>query len=175
MDEDFKKRVEEATARFRAGDSDLEEIEAPSGLIRLIRDPDAPDGFRLEAEGEMGAVPVDMRFFPAATNRPEDYPSDLPFLEDCAAMVNGTVGSVSWMNPAEPEMAFTHLVEQSVENGWEQRELHPVIAGSGGQQQAQFQMAGEDRTVMLIVRGGHAVLTLVDRVTPAAPDPPNEG
>lgn len=166
MDGDFKKRVLEAVARFRAGESDVEEIESPSGLIRLVRDAEAPDGFRVEAEGQGGPISVDVRFFPAAPVRPEGYPSDLPFLEDCAAMVNRTDGSVSWMDPYAPEAAFERLVQQSVDSGWQQLELHPVIAGSGGRQQAELKMAGKERTVMLLVREGHARLALMNRTVP---------
>jgi len=165
MDEDFVKRVQEATPRFRAGESDVEEVESPSGLIRLVRDSDAPNGFRLEAQGERGPIPVGMRFFAAAHTRPEGYPSDLPFLEACAAMVNAAARSVSWMEPAEPEAAFARLVQESVASGWQQLELHPVIVGAGGQQQAEFKMPGKERTIMLLVRDGHARLTLMDRAT----------
>lgn len=172
MDDDFAKRMQAAALRFRAGESDVEEIESPNGLIRLVRDPDAPQGFRIEAEADGESISMSLRAFPPAPIRPEDYPPDLPFLADCAAMVNGTANTVSWMNPADPGTSFERLAEAIIEGGWEKVEISPVIAGSGDRRQAEFRMPGKDgmpakeRTLMLNVRDGHAHLVLMERHPP---------
>ncbi len=163
MDDDFQQRMQAAALRFRAGESEVEEIESPNGLIRLVRDPDAPQGFRIEAEADGESISMSLRAFPPTPTRPEDYPPDLPFLPDCAAMVNGTANTVSWMNPADPGTSFERLAETTIESGWEEVGISPVIAGSVDRRQAEFRMAGKERTLMLNVRDGHAHLVLMER------------
>ena len=163
MDEEFQKRIQQASARFRSGESDIEEVESPAGLLRLVRDPDHPEGFRVEAETEGAPVSISFRAFQPSAARPDDYPPDVPFLEHCAVMVNQTINTVTWMDPSEPEDSFERACRECINSGWEDIELHPVIAGSGGQRQAEFKRKGRERTLLLNVRDGHASLALMDR------------
>ena len=55
VSEEVKKGMrafKEAMDRIRSGESELEEVELPSGTVRLSKDGDAPNGFRIEPLGQ---------------------------------------------------------------------------------------------------------------------------
>ena len=118
MDPELFQRMQEAAARFNAGESDFEVIMTPVGPAHLVRDPDDPRGFRLDFVDDGAKRTVPIQEYPPAPTRPSGYPAPLPFLGDCAAIVNTIDQSVTWVGPADPEAAFRRLVKEMEDEGW---------------------------------------------------------
>lgn len=118
MDEELFKRMQEAADRFRSGETDFEEILTPIGPAHLVRDESDPRGFRIDfvGGGSTGVVPV--QHYPPAPTRPPGWPAPIPFLANCAAVVDTRAQSVTWTEPPDPETALARLVRQSEDDGW---------------------------------------------------------
>ena len=110
MDPELFQRMQAAAARFRSGETDVEEIMTPNGIARLVRDPTNSLGFRIDFVGEGAKEAVPMQQYPAAPRRPHGYPAPLPLLPDRACTVDTTTQSVRWLDLADPESAFERLI-----------------------------------------------------------------
>lgn len=153
MNPELFKRMQEAAARFRSGDSDFEEILTPIGPAHLVRDPDDPRGFRIDFAGGSSQHTVPVQEYPAAPSRPPGYPAPLPFVENCTAVVSATDQSVTWVNPPDPEQAFQRLLQEMTEDGW-------TLAGwKDGQV---LEKDGAERRLKMTMEGGATRLVLTE-------------
>lgn len=118
MDQDLFQRMQEAAARFNAGESDFEEIMTPAGPAHLVRDSNDPRGFRLDFVGDGSQHTVPVQEYPPASSRPMGYPAPLPFLKGCRSIVNTVEQSVTFLDPADVEASFHVLLDQMVADGW---------------------------------------------------------
>lgn len=118
MDADLFRRMQEAAARFNAGESDFEEIVTPVGPARLVRDANDPRGFRLDFVGEGAKHTVPVQEYPPAPSRPMGYPAPLPFLKGCRSIVNTIEQSVTFLDPADLQASFHVLLDQMTDDGW---------------------------------------------------------
>jgi hypothetical protein len=159
MNPDLFRRMREAAARFRSGESDFEEILTPIGPAHLVRDPDDPRGFRIEfvEGGSKHTVPV--QEYPAAPSRPPGYPAPLPFLENCTAVVSAIDQSVTWVAPLDPEAAFARLLGEMTGDGW------TVVGWKDGQV---LEKDGAERTLKMTQEGGLTRLVLREKPADAA-------
>lgn len=139
MDPELFKRMQEAAARFNAGESDFEEIMTPIGPAHLMRDASDPRGFRLDFVGD-SRHSVAVQEYPPSRGRPMGYPAPLPFLADCKSIVNTLDQSVTFVDPVDPEEAFERLMEEMRGDGW------AVVGWDGGQV---LEKEGARRTLML--------------------------
>lgn len=118
MDEELLRRMQEAAERFRSGASDFEEIMTPNGPAHIIRDAADPRGFRIEFVGDGARRSVPLQEYPATPSRPPGYPAPLPFLADCASVVDTGDQSVTWADPPDPLESLERLKHQSTDDGW---------------------------------------------------------
>lgn len=161
MDPELFQRMQEAAARFNSGESDFEEIVTPVGPAHLVRDPSDPRGFRLDFVDGGAKRTVPIQEYPAAPRRAAGYPAPLPFLPDCAAIVNTIDQSVTWVGPEDPDAAFERLVREMREDGWT-----PVDSDQEGQV---LEKDGSVRTLRMGEAFGDVRLVLhEDRPAPEA-------
>jgi hypothetical protein len=162
MDRELFERMQAAAARFRAGDSDYEEIMTPAGPAVLVRDRNDPRGFRIDFMGDGAGHVVPVQEYPAAGSRPPGYPAPLPFLQGCRAIVNTLDQSVSWPEVADVEAAAERLAEQSVDDGWTRVERLPSTSDQGKLLWA-ITKEGIERTLVLDGEGEEPRLVLQER------------
>lgn len=168
MDPDLFRRMQEAAARFKSGESDFEEILTPAGPAHLVRDASDPRGFRIDFVGEGARHSVPEQRYPPSSTRPAGYPAPLPFLEDVPSIVSAADGSVTWVDPPAPEHLLERLVREMVGEGWE------VAAPGHAGEEATFgatrvlEKDGVRRDLVLDCRDRGARLVLRER----APPPP---
>jgi hypothetical protein len=144
VDPELFKRMQEAAARFNAGESDFEEIMTPIGPAHLVRDESDPRGFRLDFVGD-STHSVSVQEYPPSRGRPMGYPAPLPFLPDCKAIVDTLDQSVTFVDPAAPEEAFERLLVEMRDDGW------AVVGWDGGQV---LEKEDARRTLLLTVEFG---------------------
>jgi len=144
VDPELFKRMQEAAARFNAGESDFEEIVTPIGPAHLVRDASDPRGFRLDFVGD-SKHSVSVQEYPASSRRPMGYPAPLPFLPECKSVVNTLDQSVTFVDPADPEAAFERLMTDMRDDEW------TVVGWDGGQV---LEKEGTRRTLLLTVEFG---------------------
>ena len=144
MDPELFKRMQEAAARFNAGESDFEEIMTPIGPAHLVRDESDPRGFRLDFVGD-STHSVSVQEYPPSPRRPMGYPAPLPFLPDCKSIVDTLDQSVTFVDPADPEEAFGHLMAEMRDDEW------TVVGWDGGQV---LEKEDTRRTLVLAVEFG---------------------
>ncbi|MEX2048948.1 MAG: hypothetical protein WEB90_05165 [Gemmatimonadota bacterium] len=165
MDPALFERMQEAARRFRAGESDREEIMTPNGLAVLQRDANDPSGFRIDFVGEGARRSVSLQEYPALPSRPPGYPAPLPFLESCRATVNTLDQVVTWHDVRHPDAAFESVCRQVTADGWTP---HDPGAGHGGKRlpmrctgTRSFEKDGVRRTLVLVSDDGppHIVLS----------------
>jgi hypothetical protein len=142
MDPELFRRMQEAAARFNAGESDFEEIITPAGPAHLVRDANDPRGFRLDFVGEGSKHGVPVQEYPAAQSRPPGYPAPLPFLPDCKAIVNTLDQSVTFVDPPDVDGSVERLVREMVDDGWTLQ--HPA---DGEALAPRFEKEGAERTL----------------------------
>lgn len=118
MDPELFKRMQEAAARFKSGESDFEEIITPAGPAHLVRDPSDPRGFRIDFVGDGAKRSVPVQRYPASPSRPPGYPAPLPFLADCDATVNTLDQAVVWVDPPGGLGAAHGVLQQCLDDGW---------------------------------------------------------
>lgn len=159
MDQALFQRMQEAALRFRSGESDVEEIETPNGLARLVRDPTNPLGFRIDFVGEGARRSVPIQEYPPSPVRLPGYPAPLPFLPNCAASVSSLDQSVTWDDPPEPERALERVARACLDDGWVAR--RPT--GGGSESAHYFDKDGVERSLRLTRDGGRARLVLSER------------
>ena len=141
MDPELFKRMQDAAARFNAGESDFEEIMTPAGPAHLVRDANDPRGFRLDFVGEGSKHTVPVQEYPATPSRPPGYPAPLPFLPGCRAIVNTIDQSVTFVDPADAGEALDALRRQMSDDGWVLQDL------AGSEEAPVFEKEGAERTV----------------------------
>ena len=124
---DQREGVREALARFESGETDFEEFTDPRGARTfMIRDPEDPRFFRMEAENENHQFAVTMTGmrFPPSDSRPSELPAHLPFIpgSSIVIMIMPATGStvVRWDDPSEPPELFARIEEESLDAGWEE-------------------------------------------------------
>ena len=117
--------------KFKSGEQDEVEAKLPDGrTYRLIRDPDAPTGMRMEGpNGDALDLPVPMVFEPA-DERPDGYPQELPFLPAFRSIVARTpekIGlfMVQYFSEGQVDDGLERLHDLSVAEGWDEAE--PVV------------------------------------------------
>jgi hypothetical protein len=144
VDPELFKRMQEAAARFNAGESDFEEIMTPIGPAHLVRDESDPRGFRLDFVGDSKHT-VSVQEYPAGERRPHGYPAPLPFLAGCRSVVNTLDQSVTFVDPDDPEASFERLMTDMGDDGW------TIVGWDGGQV---LEKEGTRRTLSLSAEFG---------------------
>lgn len=105
-----------------------EEVTFPNGQrFRVVRNPEPAVAVRLTGLDDPYST---LDFFDAASERPETYPADLPFILDTRAAVatmhgDITARTVQWWDVPDAPRLIQDLVRQSEERGW-QGEQGPV-------------------------------------------------
>jgi hypothetical protein len=155
MDEELFRHMQEAAERFRSGESDFEQIMTPNGPAQIVRDPSDPRGFTIDFVEDGACRQVPVQKYPAVTSRPPGYPAPLPFLENCAATVDTTDQSVTWLDPPEPEVSLGHLYQQSIDDGWTMldRQARSYV----------LEKDGVERALLLTVEGEPPTLVMCER------------
>jgi hypothetical protein len=139
----------------------------PEGGLRfwLLRDPGAQEGYRMEAvHPEFDRMSEDACGFTPSTDRPSDYPDHMPFLENSAVIVNtGTSGvTLLWMSPPHALNGLRHLVQESLDSGWEQIDPAPVPLATRESRRIDFRKEGASRALMLRISGSSGELTMIE-------------
>jgi hypothetical protein len=115
--------MKEAMRAFRDGETDEVEVDAPGGVtLRMVRDPDAESGMRIESsDGEPIDVPMPKSFDPS-DERPDDYPEGILFLSGFRSIVSTMpqVGGlmVQYIGEGVVDGALDELCRMSVSEGW---------------------------------------------------------
>ena len=124
------KAIQDATARFRSGESDEETVRLPGGeLLRMVRDPDRPLGMRIEGVSPGAPPAIEAAAFPASDTKPKGFPGDVPFIAGCTTTItrmhaeDGLV--VGWIGLAEAEARFEELHERLTGGGWMEERIDP--------------------------------------------------
>lgn len=122
--------IRDGLEKFKSGETDEVEVETPDGkTMRLIRDPDAPAGMRIEGtDGESMDLPMPMVFEPA-DERPDGYPEELPFLPAFRSIVTRIpekIGGfmVQYFSEGPVDDGLERLRDLSVSDGWS--EVEPI-------------------------------------------------
>lgn len=169
MDPALFQRMQDAARRFRAGESDREEIMTPNGLAVLERDPTDPRGFRIDFVGDGAKHSVSLQEYPALPARPPGYPAPFPFLPGVRCAIDTLDQTVTWRDLEGADAAFEHVCRQMEEDGWT---AHAPAAGARrlpmkGPRTRSFAKDGVVRTLVLVTDDGPARLVLRESRPPA--------
>ena len=167
-DAEIKERLEqfkEIAARLRSGDSESEELSLPSGdTVRFTRDPDTEGGMTVES-GD-GTMSMRLQPFEASPTRPPTFPEDVPFVPDCAVsiveMPKGPARNVTWLAPADPDVAVEVIKRQLAEDGWEGSDPTSMTTPMGRTTSSGFSKDGRKRLLSLSRYPGHVQIVLME-------------
>jgi hypothetical protein len=160
MDPALFQRMQDAARRFRAGESDREEIMTPNGLAILKRDPSDPRGFRIDFVGEGAKHSLSLQEYPAFPTRPPGYPAPFPFLENVRCSVDTLDQKVTWRDVENGAHAFDHLCQQIEADGWVPTREEGRRLPMAGPTTRTFEKEAVMRTVVLITDDGPARIEL---------------
>ena len=164
----FRGRLQEVVDSMLAGDLDIAEFgtgPGPGLIFWLLRDPETDEGFRMVAvPPEFDRMSEDALGFTPSVARPLAYPDDMPFLPDCAVIVNPGPSGVAlyWIDPQHPVNALRHLVEECLTAGWEQLDPGPVPMATRESRYIEFRKPGSSRAIGLRIVGSGGELTMLE-------------
>ena len=158
-------KIQEASERIRAGESELEEIPLPNeSTLRIRRDPNASGQVIVEADRDgvtLRSIP-----FPPMESRPPDYPQELPFLPETPGTLSHAgekhARTMVWPTPADPEAGFESLRSQILESGWTEGGAREENTEEGEVRAVEFNREGAMRSLYLQRVAGQAQLLVVD-------------
>ena len=137
-----------------------------SGLqFWLLRDPSDVEGFRMVATGgEKGRLSDDAVGFAASKDRPKGYPSDLPFVEDSAVVINPSGSSVRmhWIDSHNALLALRSVVAECEEMGWKRRDDAPIELASRVARYIEMTKGTRIRIAILRIYGNGGVLEMLE-------------
>jgi hypothetical protein len=122
--------IQDATARFRSGESDEEAVRLPGGeILRMVRDPDRPMGMRIEGITPGAPPAIESAAFPSSASPPEGFPDDIPFIAGCMTTITRMEAEdglfVGWLDVEHAEQRFDELHERLTGAGWFEEPIDP--------------------------------------------------
>lgn len=133
----------------------------------LLRDPNAPEGFRMQPKPlSFADMSTETVGFAGTEDRPDDYPVDAPFLPSAPVIMNRDEHGVSalWLDHSHPLNGYRMALDQSLTAGW----VGPadVPLASRESRQVSLTRDGRVRRINLEIHGNAGVLTLEDGLSP---------
>jgi hypothetical protein len=122
--------IQEATARFRTGESNEEAVRLPGGeILRMVRDPDRPMGMRIEGITPGAPPAIHSVAYSRSASPPDDFPDDIPFIANCVTTVTRMAAedglSVGWLDVEDAPQRFDELHERLSGAGWLKEPIDP--------------------------------------------------
>lgn len=123
------------------------------------------------SRGHKQKEPLETRGYPAADERPPDYPTDLPFLPRCAVSVSASrspdgarrTRSAVWADPPEPSRTLEELKAQLRAAGWKEAQISQASTYMGRTFSSSFQRGGATRVLSLVAFGEFSQILLFEK------------